>query len=126
MREKFEERFVRLSYVYADVSANSSSVVNKAARQLTKMCKYLHENIEDAKGLIDSIIESEHVCAKLWISSVAIEKNYRKEDAINMLEAIALRDDVGHLAVYAFLRLVDYGIRDWDYLYTLNKIKDSP
>lgn len=119
MPETFRDKFIRLTYVYADLS-NCTMIINSAARRLTKMCKSLQKNTDEAKELIDFIIESEHVCAKLWISRTALDMNYRRDEVIDMLKSIAYRNDVGHMSTYAFLRLVDFGIWDFDFIKTLN------
>ena len=104
--EEIEENFIKYSNIHADINVGYRNA-NKAAKELIKIYKYLLENTELAKKVIDDIFAIDNINAKIWISGLAIDIDYKKNEAINLLISFGKNKKIGILAMNARLRLAD-------------------
>ena len=104
--EEIEENFIKYSNIHADINVGYRNA-NKAAKELIKIYKYLLENTELAKKVIDDIFAIDNINAKIWISDLAIDIDYKKNEAINLLISFGKNKKIGILAMNARLRLAD-------------------
>ncbi len=104
--DKIKEAYITNSSIHGDINTGYKKS-NKAAKELIKLNKFLLENNELAKKLIDDIFSNENINAKIWISDLAIDIDYKKNEAINLLIAFGKNKNIGILAMNARLRLAD-------------------
>ena len=54
-KKKLEEEYISNSKIHGDISSNTK-IANKAAKELIKLNRYLKENLDVAKEIIDELI----------------------------------------------------------------------
>ena len=104
--EEIKDKYIKNSILHGDVNIDNK-IANKSAKELIKLNKYLANNTEIAKKIIDVIITSDIVNAQIWISGLAIDIDYRRDFAINLLISLGNNKQIGILAMNARLRLAD-------------------
>lgn len=62
---------------------------NSATRKLMKLNTKLKSNLPLARMVIDSLMLNDNTCLKIWINELAINIDYKKEEAINNLIILA-------------------------------------
>ncbi|MCQ2978166.1 MAG: hypothetical protein MJ232_09165 [archaeon] len=112
-KQQIEEAYVNNSRIHGDININNKKS-NKAAKELMKLNKYLKENIDIAKDVIDDLFIYPDINTQIWISALAIDINYKSEESINFLLSTGNNLNIGILAMNARLRLADRMIKAID------------
>lgn len=107
--ENIKEKYIKNSIIHGNMDIDNIKA-NKSAKELIKLNKYLSNNKDVAKRVIDEIITSNIVNAQIWIAGLAIDIDYKKDVAIELLITIGNNKQIGILAMNARLRLADRGI----------------
>lgn len=98
--------YIKNSIIHGDI-ANGRLKVNRAAKELIKLNDYLKENEDIAKVIIDELLYSSNFNTQIWISGLALDLSYRKEEVIVLLKSLGNNKEIGILAMNARLRLAD-------------------
>lgn len=104
--DEIKEKYIKNSILHGNMNIDNK-IANKAAKELIKLNKYLANNTEIAKKIIDEIFTSNIVNAQIWISGLAIDLDYKRDFAINLLISLGNDKQIGILAMNARLRLAD-------------------
>lgn len=112
-KKKLEEEYISNSKIHGVISSNTK-IANKAAKELIKLNRYLKENLDVAKEIIDELIVFPDINTQIWISALAIDIDYKKEESVNLLMTIGNNPNIGILAMNARLRLADRMIKSID------------
>ena len=104
--DDIKEKYIKNSLIHGNLDIDNKKA-NKAAKELIKINKYLKNNKKLAEKVIDEIIVSDIVNAQIWIAGLAIDIDYKRDLAINLLISHGNNKQIGILAMNARLRLAD-------------------
>ena len=61
----------------------------------------MSNNLDIAKQVIDDILYTDKINAKIWITGLAIDINYKKQEVIDLLVSLSKDKTIGILAMNA-------------------------
>lgn len=98
--KEIEENYLYYAGLHGDMNVNNLKA-NKSAKKLIKLNTYMSNNLEIAKQVIDDILYADNINAKIWIAGLAIDINYKKQDAVDLLISLSKDKTIGILAMNA-------------------------
>ena len=98
--KEIEEKYLYYSDLHGDMNVNNIKA-NKSAKELVKLNTYMSNNLDIAKQVIDDILYTDKINAKIWITGLAIDINYKKQEVIDLLVSLSKDKTIGILAMNA-------------------------
>ena len=105
-KERLIDEFIENAIIQGEATYSGDyKKGNKASDKLFKIGRIMEQNIDVAKNMLDTILYHENINVRIWAAGKAIDLDYKKDEAIEVLEKISVMPDAGILGFNAEMSL---------------------